>query len=88
MINFNPNLPSNDALTPAQIESRVEGRNEETRAMAQNAYKTSGVPDSAASNAAAHASIQRQTGEAKKARKDARTWWDAKKRSEDSGEDD
>jgi hypothetical protein len=38
---------------------------------------------SAAQRAAEHSSIQRQTAEAKKARRDAKTWWKAKFWAED-----
>lgn len=78
MINFNPRLTPNDSLTPNEIEAKVNARNEETRKLAEQAYLTGGVPVSAAERAAEHSSIQRQTAEAKKARKDAKTWWKAK----------
>jgi DNA-binding ferritin-like protein len=83
-INFNPNLPPNDSLEPWQIEAKVAARNAETRKLTEQALKTGGVPPSTAERAADHSSIARQTPEAKKARRDARTWWRAKnKYSED-----
>jgi len=76
-INFNPNLPKNDSLKPGEIEDRANARNAQTRELVEKAYLTGEVPVSAAERAADHSSIQRQTAEAKKARKDARTWWGA-----------
>jgi hypothetical protein len=77
-INFNPRLTPDDALTPGEIEAKIAARNEETRRLTEQAYLTGGVPVSAAEKAASHSSIQRQTAEAKKARRDAKTWWKAK----------
>lgn len=77
-ISFNPNLPQNDSLTPEQIEEKVNERNRDTRGMAKRAYETGGVPESSARRASDHSSITRQTPEAKKARRDAETWYDAK----------
>jgi hypothetical protein len=77
-INFNPNLPPNDSLEPWEIEAKVAARNAETRHLTEKAWLTGGVPPSAAERAADHASNARQTPEAKKARRDARTSWGAK----------
>ena len=77
-VNFNPRLNPNDSLEPHEIEARVNKRNAETRDMAEKAYTTGGVPLSSSQKAADHASVQRQTAEAKKARSDAKTWWKAK----------
>lgn len=77
-INFNPNLPPNDSLEPWEIEMKVGARNAETRELTEKAWLTGGVPPSTAERAADHASNSRQTPEAKKARRDARTWWRAK----------
>jgi hypothetical protein len=77
-INFNPNLPPNDSLTPEEIQAKVRERNAETQELAKQAYITGGVPISAADNAAKHSSITRRTPEAKKAIKDAGIWWKAK----------
>lgn len=85
MINFNPRLTPNDSLTPNEIEEKVNARNEETRRLAEQAYLTGGVPVSAAERAARHSSVQRQTAEAKKARRDAKTWWKAKFWTDDDG---
>jgi hypothetical protein len=82
-INFNPRLTPNDSLTPNEIEAKVNARNAETKKLAEQAYLTGGVPVSAAQRAAEHSSIQRQTAEAKKARRDAKTWWKAKFWSDD-----
>jgi hypothetical protein len=82
-INFNPRLAPNDALTPSEIEAKVAARNEETRKLTEQAYLTGGIPVSAAQRVADHASVQRQTAEAKKARRDAKTWWKAKFWSDD-----
>ncbi len=76
-INYNPNLPPNDSLRPAEIQARAEARNAETREMVEKAYLTGGVPVSAAERAADHSSVCRQTAEAKKARRDAATWFKA-----------
>lgn len=86
-INYNPNLPPNDSLTPEQIATRVRRRGEETQDLAQKAYEVGGVPPTAAHRAARHMGITRQTPEAKKDIRDAQTWWKAK-RSEDGWEDD
>lgn len=75
---FNPRLNPNDSLTPAEIEAKVNERNAKTRDLAEKAYLTGNVPVSAAQKAADHASIQRQTAEGKKARRDANTWYKAK----------
>lgn len=77
-INYNANLPKNDALEPWEIEAKVAARNAETRNLTEKAYLTGGVPPSTAERAADHSSIARQTPEAKKARKDAKVWWKAK----------
>ncbi|MEG3879308.1 hypothetical protein QT972_18305 [Microcoleus sp. herbarium7] len=75
---FNPNLNHNDSLSPEEIEDEVDLRNRQTRDMAKKAYETGGVPESSARRAADHSSTTRQTNEAKKARRDAETWYDAK----------
>lgn len=77
-INFNPNLPQNDSLTPEQITEKVNKRNQDTRDMAKKAYETGGVPESSSRRASDHSSITRQTNEGKKARRDANTWYEAK----------
>ncbi len=77
-INYNPNLPKNDALEPWQIEAKVAARNAETRHLTEKAYLVGDVPPTTAGRAADHSSVTRQTPEAKKARKDAKTWWKAK----------
>jgi hypothetical protein len=77
-IKFNPNLPPNDSLEPWEIEAKIAAKNAETRALTERAYKTGGVPDRAAERAAGHSSVTRQTPEAKKDRRDAKTWWKAK----------
>lgn len=77
-INYNPNLPPGDSLTPEQIRAKTDERNAQTREMVNRAYQTGGVPVSSAERAADHSSIARQTAEAKKANRDARTWWKAK----------
>ena len=87
-INYNPNLPPNDALTPSEIEARAARRNEETRHLAEQAYLTGNVPPSAAGRAADHSSITRQTAEAKKARRDAAHWFKAALFGINSEEDD
>lgn len=74
----NPNLSPNDSLTPKQINEKVAERNKETRDLTEKAYQTGGVPESAAHRAAEHSSIERQTAEGKKARRDADTWHKAK----------
>ena len=74
----NPNLPPNDSLTPEQIQEKVDQRNGETRELTNKAYQAGGVPPSAADRAAKHSSITRQTAEAKKDRRDASTWREAK----------
>jgi hypothetical protein len=76
-INFNPNLNHNDSLHPHEIEARARKRNFETREMVEKAYLTGDVPVTAAGNAADHSSVHRETAQAKKTRKDARTWWGA-----------
>lgn len=88
-INFNPNLPKNDSLTPGQIEAKVNQRNAETRELAEKAYLAGGVPPSSAQRAAEHSSVERQTSEAKKARTDARHWFSGRRNSitEDDLED-
>lgn len=78
MINFNPHLRYNDSLTPEEIAAKAERRNEETRRLTEQAYLAGDVPVKAAERAADHSSVTRQTAEAKKARKDAATWSDAK----------
>lgn len=80
---FNPNLPPNDSLTPEQIRAKTDERNAQTREMVNRAYQTGGVPVSSAERAAEHSSVARQTAEAKKANRDARTWWKAKRLEED-----
>lgn len=82
-IDFNPNLPPNDSLEPWEIEMKVAARNAETRELTEKAWLTGGVPPSTAKRVADHASNFRQTPEAKKARRDARTWWRAKNECED-----
>ena len=82
-INYNPNLPPNDCLLPYQIQDKVDARNAETEALAKKAYEAGGVPPSAAERAARHMSVTRQTTEAKKDIRDARTWWKAKRAEED-----
>ncbi len=77
-ISFNPNLPQNDSLSPEEIEEKVNERNQNTRDMAKKAYETGGVPESSARRASDHSSITRQTNEGKKARRDAKTWYNAK----------
>jgi hypothetical protein len=77
-IQFNPNLPPNDSLEPWEIQARGAARNQETRELTEKAYLVGDVPPSAAERAAEHSSVSRQTPEAKKARRDARTWWKAK----------
>ncbi len=86
-INFNPNLPPNDSLEPWEIDAKVAGRNAETRQLTEKAYKTGGVPDKAAERAANHSSITRQTAEAKKDRRDAKTWWKGKNVWSEGGDD-
>lgn len=78
MINFNPNLRHNDSLSPEEIARRAEQCNENTRQLTEQAYLAADVPPSAAARAADHSSVTRQTGEAKKARRDAATWSRAK----------
>jgi predicted AAA+ superfamily ATPase len=85
-INFNPNLNHNDSLDPEEIEEKVNERNRDTRDMARRAYETGGVPESASRRASDHSSITRQTPEAKKARRDAETWHDAKSRQGDDSD--
>jgi hypothetical protein len=82
-INFNPNLPQNDSLEPWEIQAKIAARNAETRHLTEKAYLAGGVPVSAAEAAANHAAIQRQTASAKKATRDARTWWKAKRDGDD-----
>ncbi len=86
-INFNPSLPPNDSLEPWEIRAKTASRNFETREMVQKAYEVGGVPPSTAERAADHAAVERQTAEAKKAQKDARTWWKAKNESGDCDDD-
>lgn len=83
---FNPSLPQNDSLTPEEIEERVSERNRDTRDMAKKAYETGGVPESSARRAADHSSTTRQTNEAKKARRDADTWYNAKSNQGDDSD--
>lgn len=78
MINFNPRLRPNDSLEPDEIEAKAKERNAKTRELTEQAYKTAGVPVSTSERAADHSSVMRQTAEAKKARRDARTWHKAK----------
>lgn len=82
-INFNPNLPPNDSLEPWEIRAKVAARNAETEDLAKKAYEAGGVPPSAAERAARHMSVTRQTPEAQKDIRDARTWWKAKRDAED-----
>lgn len=77
-INYNPNLRPNDSLEPWEIQARVAARNAETEDLARKAYEVGGVPPSAAENASRHMSVTRQTPQAKKDIRDARTWWKAK----------
>ena len=86
-INYNPNLPPNDSLEPWQIRGKVTERNNETRELAEKAYEVGGVPPSIAERAADNLSVSRETAQAKKSYRDARTWWKAK-RSEVDGDDD
>lgn len=86
-INFNPNLPPNDSLIPWDIEANVAARNTETQDLAKKAYEVGGVPPTAAERASRHMGVTRQTAEAKKDIRDARSWWKAK-RSEENGDDD
>lgn len=78
-INYNPNLPPNDSLEPWEIRARVSGRNIETRQLAEKAYEVGGVPPSIAERAADNLSVSRETAQAKKSYRDARTWWKAKR---------
>ena len=87
-INFNPNLPPNDSLEPWEIRARVSSRNSETRQLAEKAYEVGGVPPSTAERAADNLSVSRETAQAKKAYRDARTWWNAKRNEEDAKDDD
>ncbi len=86
-INYNPNLPPGDSLEPWQIQAKVSARNHETEDLAKKAYEVGGVPPSAAERASRHMSVTRQTPEAKKDIRDARTWWKAK-RSKGNCDDD
>lgn len=86
-INYNPNLPPNDSLEPWEIEARVAGRNSETQHLARKAYEVGDVPPSAAGRASRHMGVTRQTAEAKKDIRDARTWWNAKNGEEVCGDD-
>jgi hypothetical protein len=78
MINFNPNLRKNDSLSPEEIAAKAQHRNAETRDLTEKAYLASDVPPCTAERAADHSSVMRQTGEAKKARRDAAFWSKAK----------
>lgn len=82
-INYNPNLPPNDSLELWEIEARVAQRNTETQNLAKKAYEAGGVPPIAAERASRHMGITRQTPEAKKDIRDARTWWKAKREQND-----
>ena len=82
-INFNPNLPPNDSLEPWEIRAKVAGRNIETRQLAEKAYEVGGVPPSIAERAADNLSVSRETAQAKKSYRDARTWWNAKRKEGD-----
>lgn len=84
-INFNPNLPHNDSLTPDEIQDKVDERNAQTQELARKAYEAGGVPPSAATRASRHQSITRKTAEAKKDIRDAETWYDAKQHDADKG---
>lgn len=86
-INYNPNLPPNDSLLPYQIEEKVAARNTETQDLAKKAYEVGGVPPSAAERASRHMGTIRQTPEAKKDIRDARTWWLAKRSQEEKNDD-
>lgn len=77
-IHYNPNLRPNDSLTPEQIRAKTDERNAQTREMVSKAYQSGGVPVSSAERAAEHSSVSRQTAEAQKSYRDARTWWNAK----------
>lgn len=77
-INYNPNLPPNDSLEPWEIRAKVNDRNAETSTLAKKAYEAGGVPPSSADRAAENLSVSRETAEAKKAYRDARTWFYAK----------
>ncbi len=83
-INYNPNLPPNDSLEPWEIRAKVAGRNAETRELAQKAYEVGGVPPTTAERAADNLSISRETAEAQKSYRDARSWWNAKRNERDS----
>lgn len=78
-INYNPNLPPNDSLEPWEIRAKVAARNAETSTFAKKAYEAGGVPPSAADRAAENLSVSRETAEAQKAYRDARTWFYAKR---------
>lgn len=86
-INYNPNLPPNDSLEPWEIELKANLRNAQTRDLTEKAYIAGGVPNSAAERAGKHSSTMRQTPEAKKDRRDARTWWEAKSWIEDDDDE-
>lgn len=79
-INFNPNLPKNDSLESWEIRAKIATRNLETQQLTEKAYEAAGVPPSIAWRAADHASVCRQTAEAKKAFRDARTWAEGKRK--------
>lgn len=78
-INYNPNLPPNDSLEPWEIRAKVASRNFETRQLAEKAYEVGGVPPSIAERAADNLSVSRETAQAKKSYRDARTWFKAKR---------
>ena len=82
-INFNPNLPPNDSLEPWEIRAKVADRNFETRELAEKAYEVGGVPPSIAERAADNLSVSRETAQAQKSYRDARTWYNAKRNEED-----
>lgn len=82
-INYNPNLPPNDSLEPWEIRAKVACRNIETRELAQKAYEVGGVPPSAAERAADNLSVSRETAQAQKSYRDARTWHNAKRNEEE-----
>lgn len=77
-INYNPNLPPNDSLTPLQIKRKAFYERFELEQKCFNAFIQGGVPVSAAEEAADTLAWEEGDPSDKKTFQDATTWWCAK----------
>lgn len=80
-INYNPNLPPNDSLTPHQIKYKVFDKRCKIEQEAYDALIQGGVPVSAAEDAAYSLAWKEENVSNDKAFQDATTWWCAKNKT-------